>query len=96
LITFFFFLGLALGLSLPACVSFSSSNQCGNADKSLGINLIEVFLRIVAVKKHQKNSQLKAWFMENVANSNLYFIIWIDYWFLALLRIWKMAKYAVD
>lgn len=56
-------------LGSPPCVSFSSSNQCGNADKTLGINLIKTFLRIVAVKKHQPNSQLKAWFMENVANS---------------------------
>lgn len=56
-------------LGSPPCVSFSSSNQCGNADKSLGISLIETFLRIVAVKKHQPNSQLKAWFMENVVNS---------------------------
>ena len=53
----------------PPCVSFSSSNKCGNADKKSGINLIEVFLRIIAVKKHQPNSQLKAWFMENVVNS---------------------------
>lgn len=56
-------------LGSPPCVSFSSSNQCGNADKTLGINLIEIFLKIVAVKKHQPNSQLKAWFMENVTNS---------------------------
>lgn len=42
-------------LGSPPCVSFSNSNQCGNADKSLGINLIEIFLKIVAVKKHQKN-----------------------------------------
>ena len=59
-------------LGSPPCVSFSSSNKCGNADKSLGINLIEVFLKIVAVKKHQPNSQLKAWFMENVTNSIRY------------------------
>ena len=59
-------------LGSPPCVSFSSSNQCGNADKSSGINLIETFLRIVAVKKHQSNSQLKAWFMENVTNSIKY------------------------
>lgn len=53
----------------PPCVSFSSSNKSGNADKSLGVDLTETFLRIVAVKKHQKNSILKAWFMENVVNS---------------------------
>jgi DNA (cytosine-5)-methyltransferase 1 len=56
----------------PPCVSFSSSNKSGKADKSLGLELIKCFLRIVAVKKHQKNSILKAWFMENVANSKKY------------------------
>src|SRR5690606_32210356 len=49
----------------PPCVSFSSSNKSGKADKSLGLELIKCFLRIIAVKKHQKNSTLKAWFMEN-------------------------------
>lgn len=53
----------------PPCVSFSSSNKSGKADKSLGVQLTECFLRIVAVKKHQKHSTLKAWFMENVVNS---------------------------
>lgn len=56
----------------PPCVSFSSSNKSGNADKSLGVDLTETFLRIVAVKKHQPNSILKAWFMENVVNSKRY------------------------
>lgn len=56
----------------PPCVSFSSSNKSGKADKSLGVQLTECFLRIVAVKKHQKNSVLKAWFMENVVNSKRY------------------------
>lgn len=56
----------------PPCVSFSSSNKSGNADKSLGVELTEAFLRIVAVKKHQPNSILKAWFMENVVNSKRY------------------------
>lgn len=56
----------------PPCVSFSSSNKSGNADKSLGVDLTETFLRIVAVKKHQQNSILKAWFMENVVNSKRY------------------------
>jgi DNA (cytosine-5)-methyltransferase 1 len=56
-------------LGSPPCVSFSSSNNSGNADKSLGVNLIEAFLRVVAVKKHQPNTKLKAWFMENVTNS---------------------------
>ena len=53
----------------PPCVSFSLSNKAGNADKSLGIRLIETFLKVVAVKKHKKNSILKAWYMENVPNS---------------------------
>ncbi|HLA55457.1 MAG TPA: DNA (cytosine-5-)-methyltransferase [Flavobacterium sp.] len=56
----------------PPCVSFSSSNKSGKADKSLGVQLTECFLRIVAVKKHQPNSKLKAWFMENVVNSKRY------------------------
>jgi len=56
----------------PPCVSFSSSNKSGNADKSLGVELTETFLKIVAVKKHQPNSILKAWFMENVVNSQRY------------------------
>ena len=56
----------------PPCVSFSSSNKSGNADKSLGLELTETFLRIVAIKKHQPNSILKAWFMENVVNSKRY------------------------
>lgn len=56
----------------PPCVSFSSSNKSGNADKSLGLELTEAFLKIVAVKKHQPNSILKAWFMENVVNSKRY------------------------
>lgn len=56
----------------PPCVSFSSSNKSGSADKSLGVELTETYLKIVAVKKHQPNSILKAWFMENVVNSKKY------------------------
>jgi len=56
-------------LGSPPCVSFSSSNKSGKADKSMGLKLTETFLRIVAVKKFQPNSKLKAWFMENVVNS---------------------------
>jgi len=63
----------------PPCVSFSSSNKSGKADKSLGVQLTECFLRIVAVKKHQKDSNLKAWFMENVVNSKRY--LQIEYTF---------------
>lgn len=53
----------------PPCVDFSMSNKAGKAHKGLGIRLIETYLRIVAVKKYQKNSRLKAWLMENVPNS---------------------------
>ncbi|XOV94877.1 MAG: DNA cytosine methyltransferase [Bacteroidota bacterium] len=53
----------------PPCISFSNSNRSGKADKSLGLKLTEVFLRIVAVKKYKKESILSAWFMENVTNS---------------------------
>jgi DNA (cytosine-5)-methyltransferase 1 len=53
----------------PPCVSFSTSNKAGKADKSLGLKLIEKYLQIVAVKKHKKHSKLKYWLMENVPNS---------------------------
>jgi len=56
----------------PPCVSFSSSNISGKADKESGVLLTKIFLRIVAVKKFQKGSILKGWFMENVANSRNY------------------------
>lgn len=56
----------------PPCVSFSSSNKSGGADKSLGIELTETFFKIIAVKKHKPNSILKAWFIENVVNSSKY------------------------
>lgn len=59
-------------LGSPPCVSFSSSNKSGKADKSMGVQLTECFLRIIAVKKFQRNSALKAWFMENVVNSRKY------------------------
>jgi len=53
----------------PPCISFSNSNKSGKADKSLGIKLIEQFLKIVLHKKTKKNSILKYWIMENVPNS---------------------------
>jgi DNA (cytosine-5)-methyltransferase 1 len=56
----------------PPCVSFSSSNISGKADKEPGVLLTKIFLRIVAVKKYQPGSILKAWYMENVANSRNY------------------------
>ncbi|WP_035675999.1 DNA cytosine methyltransferase [Flavobacterium frigidarium] len=59
-------------LGSPPCVSFSSSNKSGKGDKSLGLELTEAFLRIVAIKKHKPDSILKAWFMENVVNSKRY------------------------
>ncbi|MBF4988800.1 DNA cytosine methyltransferase [Methylophilus sp. 14] len=56
----------------PPCVSFSSSNNSGKADKTKGLLLIKAFLRIVVIKKFQKDSILKAWYMENVPNSKKY------------------------
>jgi DNA (cytosine-5)-methyltransferase 1 len=56
----------------PPCVLFSLSNKGGKMDKALGISLIESFLRVIAVKKHQPSSTLIAWFMENVPNSKNY------------------------
>jgi len=53
----------------PPCVTFSSSNISGKADKTSGITLTQIFLRIVAVKKWKPGSNLKAWFMENVPSS---------------------------
>ncbi|MBI5002094.1 DNA cytosine methyltransferase [Candidatus Woesearchaeota archaeon] len=53
----------------PPCVSFSSSNRAGKADKSIGIKLIEKYFQIIAIKKHKINSRLKYWIMENVPNS---------------------------
>ena len=47
----------------PPCVLFSLSNRGGKMDKALGLSLIESFLRVVAVKKHQPSSKLTAWFM---------------------------------
>lgn len=53
----------------PPCVTFSSSNISGKADKTSGVTLTQIFLRIVAIKKWKPNSILKAWFMENVPSS---------------------------
>ncbi|WP_345975661.1 DNA cytosine methyltransferase [Sulfurimonas sp. HSL3-7] len=52
----------------PPCTSFSNSNRSGKADKSLGIQLIEAYLRIIARKKMKKDSILKHWVLENVPN----------------------------
>ena len=75
----------------PPCVSFSSSNKSGNADKSLGVELTKTFLRVIAVKKHQSNSILKAWFMENVVNSKRH--LQISYTFKDLgLKEWALKN----
>ena len=50
----------------PPCQSFSHSNKSGYADKSLGIQLIEAYLRIIARKKYKKDSILRYWVLENV------------------------------
>jgi len=51
----------------PPCVSFSGSNKAGKADKSLGIRLMEAYLRIIAWK--MKKGRLKYWILENVPNA---------------------------
>lgn len=56
-------------LGSPPCVTFSSSNNSGKANKDSGIELTKAFLRIVAVKRHKPKHRLKAWFMENVSRS---------------------------
>lgn len=53
----------------PPCVSFSNSNVSGKADKTLGLQLIKQFLKIILYKKTKPNSKLKYWIMENVPNS---------------------------
>lgn len=52
----------------PPCVAFSNSNKSGNADKTLGIELLKAYLRIIARKKYKENSILKFWALENVPN----------------------------
>ena len=54
----------------PPCIAFSGSNKAGKADKSLGIKLIETYLRIIAWKKNKGG--LKYWILENVPNSGKY------------------------
>ncbi|MCK5059706.1 MAG: DNA cytosine methyltransferase [Candidatus Pacebacteria bacterium] len=53
----------------PSCVSFSMSNKSGKGDKTLGIKLIKAYLRVIVVKKHQNETVLKGWYMENVPKS---------------------------
>lgn len=73
----------------PPCVSFSSSNKSWKADKTQWIQLIESFLRVVAVKKHQEDSKLVVWYMENVPNSKEY--VEEEYTF-DMLNLWSWAK----
>lgn len=54
----------------PPCVSFSGSNMAGKADKTLGIQLMEAYLRIIAWKKSK--GTLKYWILENVPNAGNY------------------------
>ncbi len=56
----------------PPCVAFSNSNKSGKGDKSVGILLLESYLRIIARKKFKKNSILKYWVLENVPNIQKY------------------------
>lgn len=56
----------------PPCVAFSNSNNSGNADKTLGIKLLEAYLTIISRKKFKPNSQLKFWVLENVPNVQKY------------------------
>ena len=46
----------------PPCQSFSHSNKSGNADKAIGIKLIEAYLRIIA-RKNEMNRVLPATLM---------------------------------
>lgn len=56
----------------PPCQSFSHSNKSGNADKTLGIQLIEAYLRIIARKRFKQGSVLKYWVLENVPSVQKY------------------------
>ena len=56
----------------PPCVAFSNSNKSGKGDKSLGIRLVESYLRIIYRKLYKENSTLKYWILENVPNIEKY------------------------
>lgn len=56
----------------PPCVAFSNSNKSGKADKSLGIRLVESYLRIIYRKLYKNNSILVYWVLENVPNLKKY------------------------
>jgi len=51
----------------PPCISFSTSNKSGKADKTLGLKLINQYLKIVLWKLSK--GKCKYWIMENVPNS---------------------------
>lgn len=53
----------------PPCIAFSNSNKSGKADKTLGIKLINQYLKIILYKMTKKNSKLKYWILENVPGS---------------------------
>jgi len=53
----------------PPCIAFSNSNKSGKADKTLGISLINQYLKIILYKMTKKNSKLKYWILENVPGS---------------------------
>lgn len=57
----------------PPCVSFSNSNKSGKGDKTLGMELMKSYLRIILYKKSKPNSKLKYWLLENVENSKIFF-----------------------
>ena len=56
----------------PPCVAFSNSNKSGKGDKTLGIELIKAYLRIIARKKYKNNAILRYWVLENVPNIKKY------------------------
>lgn len=56
----------------PPCVAFSNSNKSGKGDKTLGIELLKSYLRIVARKKYKENTILRYWVLENVPNIKKY------------------------
>ena len=56
----------------PPCVAFSNSNKSGKGDKTLGIELIKAYLRIIARKKYKNNAILHYWVLENVPNIKKY------------------------
>ena len=53
----------------PPCIAFSNSNKSGKADKTLGIALINQYLKIILYKMTKKDSKLKYWILENVPGS---------------------------